>query len=67
MPVHNISIDYDPNKSLIFKQLLENSVYENYKDNKLIAEIYASSGRIKEKHLEKKIEDIVNEAKEIPP
>jgi hypothetical protein len=45
-----------------FEQRLDNKVYENYKDNELIVEIYASRRRIKEKRLERKIEDIVNEA-----
>ncbi|MFY9869924.1 MAG: hypothetical protein WAK17_09425 [Candidatus Nitrosopolaris sp.] len=57
---------YNPN-SPDYEQLLENSVYENYKDNVLIVEIYASRGRIKKKRFEKKIDDIVNEVKKIPP
>lgn len=56
---------YNPN-SPDYEQLLENSVYENYKDNVLIVEIYASRGRIKKKGFEKKIDDIVNEVKKIP-
>jgi hypothetical protein len=59
-------VAYNPN-SPNYEHLLENSVYENYKDSEIIVEIYASVGRIKKKRLEKKIDDIVNEAKEIPP
>lgn len=56
----------DPNKP-DFEIKLENSLYENYKKDRLIVEIYSERGRIKKKRLEKKIEDIVKEAKEIPP
>ena len=57
---------YNPNRP-DYEQLLDNSVYENYKDSELIVEIYASRGRIKKKRFEKKIDYIVNEAKDIPP
>jgi hypothetical protein len=54
---------YDPNKAG-YEQQLENSLYENHKEDELIVEIYASRGRIKKKRLQKKIDDIVNEAKQ---
>lgn len=56
----------EPNKP-DFEAKLENSLYENYKKDRLNVEIYSLRGRIKDKRLEKKIEDIVKEAKEIPP
>jgi hypothetical protein len=57
-------VDYNPNKP-DFEQRLQRSFYENYKEDELIVEMYSSRGRIKEKRLEKKIEDIVDEAKEM--
>jgi hypothetical protein len=57
---------YNPNEP-DYERLMENSAYENYKDSELIVEIYASRGRIKKNHLEKKIADIVQEAKHMPP
>lgn len=57
---------YDPNKP-DYEAQLEKSSYENYKKDTLIVKIYASRGRIKKNHMEKGIEDIINEARPIPP
>jgi hypothetical protein len=59
-------IDYDPDKP-DFQTRLEKSLYENHKEDKLIVETYSSRGRIKKKRLEKKIQDIVDEANQILP
>jgi hypothetical protein len=46
--------------------LYEDYHYNHYKDDKLIVEINAKRGRIKNKQFTKKIEDIVKDAKPIP-
>lgn len=46
--------------------LYENNRFTQFKNDKLIVEIQATRGRIKKRQFDKKIEDVVKEAKEIP-
>jgi hypothetical protein len=50
-----------------FEQQLADCSYENYKEDELVIEIYSSRGRIKKNRMEKRIKDIVKEARPIPP
>jgi hypothetical protein len=45
----------------------ENNLYNQYKENDLIVEIEATGGRINKRDFTKRIEDIIDQAIQIPP
>ena len=48
------------------EKISEHTLYDAYKQHKLVVEIEAIRGRRKNKRFVKKIEDIVQEAKQVP-
>jgi hypothetical protein len=68
------TFDHNGNKIITFPNPeysptapFENNLYNEYKDNDLIVRIEATRGRISKRMFMKKIDDIVNQATELPP